>query len=604
MQGFKKAESRSVDKRLDKRLVAYLLFYSVLVLVLAGTMDLSISNSYQRAGAALFVANYVTHDFWRDLSSENSSSGNSSSTVFSTIKTRFLTGYQQYNIFSGLADWPPLQFMLLTLSFLIFGTNWFAYTLPSLVMTLVGLVFLYKLTRHLYSRSASSKTAKNVGLLAVVFASLSTYVLWESGAPLLENTLAAFMLMSTYFFILYLDTDKNKYLYWCSACFGLGLLTKYEVLLLGLPFAFFFVTKHVRSWRKKQAGVSAWNTVLKPVFVSTLVFLAVLSPLIAREVLFVQEGVSTLVSRSVGRLEYVADTSAGVSGYLLASDLEFENALPSEKHALIKNRYSLSYDQKFVIVFTSLFFNWILLPLLFAGLLFGRLFDRLSGRNVWNAFTRSELVLLSACVVYVVMLGFHGLLPRYMIPTGMFLTVFAARGITQLPKNIGRISFIIVVGFLLAQDGSFFGKISNGEHIQAMQHDYDATAQYLLNHQNGTFTVLTTRQYETAFFLQEHDVQQRAFIQLLPEKKQDAEALLTGRPRTSALLEATQIRLPVQQPPVKYLVVHELLETGPLKGLADYNLLDFAKEHGTLETIIPSRHPNSRTWVFRIFQTS
>ena len=544
----------------NKWLVVFLVVYSLFVLVFFSSMNISISNGYQRAVAAGFIANLVKEDIWK-LSS------------IADVKSLLIEEHARYKIFSGLADWPPLQLMLLAGTFVMFGINDAGLMVSSLFLTILALVFMYLLARKMYG--------ENVALLAVILTALSTFFLQEAATPMQENGLIAFTLACIYYFVLYLEKGHVRYLYFASAAFALGFLIKTQMVLL-LPSLVIVTLMEKRSLLRERKFY-------KSLLVALVIFFAINIPLFARETALVHVGLSTFTERSLGRLEYVSKNDVRSEGFLVAQDFEFQNELPKYKRDLIVKRFELSYVQKVLVMLTSLLFNWVLLPFIVLG------FVR---RKPMRA---AERMLLIFVAVNVLLFTLHGLIPRLILPASIVLCLFAARGVCNLPKKFVKSAIGLVILFLLVQNYFFFVKVYHGEHIQAMQHDYDGAAKYVIENTQGDFTVITTRLYQMSFSILKFDKNRRAYVELVPEKKEDFERLLQGTVETPELAKNAAWEFPLDRPPVRFVIVHQNLETGPLKGSADYDVREFMDSYENASRVtIESSFPGAATWVYAL----
>lgn len=550
----------------NRTLIGFIALYAIIALSINLSLDLSISNSYQRVIAAGYLSEYIKHDLWQARS-------------LADVKSTFTQGHEHYKLFSGISDWPPLQLALLTIVFILFGVGKAGFIIAPLAITLLALIYLYKLCRLEHNH----KTA----LLATVLAGISTLFFYETAVPMLENGLALFTIACIYHFANYLKTRNPREFHLAAAMFALGFLYKIQmVLILPVLFTAFFWKIDMRGFLKNRKNYRMLALSAALVF---LIFI----PLIARELALAQEGISVFSSRSVGRLKYIYEEPMRYPGFLLAQDLEFEDQLPQYKHDLILHRYDLSYLQKFVIATNSLFFNFALIPLIFLGLY----------RLNWRKLSAVHAMIILFVIINLAFFSTHGLIPRYVIPAAALLVIIAAHGISTLPKKTVTPIITLVILITLVQTSLFVIRIASGEHIQSMQHDYNAAAHYMLNNSEGEFTVITTRAYQMAFFVMKQDTERRAYIELAPESKKQFEQMLGGNFSTPSLIEGnTQFSYSTKRPPVRYVVVHEKLETGPLRGIADYSLPEELKRdpRAHLAATIDSPFQNSQTWIYAI----
>lgn len=548
-----------------------LLIFTGLYLGVAFSMDTSISNSYQRALAAAFISETFLQDPFN----------------LPGVMSIFEKGQYQYNIFSGFSDWPPLQMLLLALSFFLFGVNKFSFILPSLLISLAALYYVYKLSISIFEEEPVFKQKNLAAIISIALAGFGTLFFYEATAPFLENGVLLFSAASFYYFYLFLKQSKNKYLYLTALFFGLGLLYKEQMILSAIPlFAIFFL-------RGKPKTFFSKSTNYKALLLSIALVILIISPLIARELFLAQYGVSRFASRNAERLTFIYEPDINQKGFLTANDLEFSNSVSESKMQLILNRYHISYLQKFVVFATSTFYNWILLPFIILGLYRRKPF-RLS------SYSTGELTILLFFITNLAFFSFHGLIPRYTIPTIALLSIFATKGLFKMKKFLVP-ALLILLAIMAFQNAMFFSKIYNGEHIQSMQHDYRGTASHILNETTEEVTVITTRVYQMSYQFLLQDTNRKAYIEFASQESDKLREMIKGNfGRPEYLPSESQISYNSTRPPVKYVVVHQGLETGPLKGVSDYDLNEFMKEYNTTKTTISSKYPNAETYIYKI----
>lgn len=548
-----------------------LLVFTGLYVGVAFSMDTSISNSYQRALAAAFLSDTFLQDPFN----------------LSGVMSIFEKGQYQYNIFSGFSDWPPLQMLLLALSFFLFGVNKFSFILPSLLISLAALYYVYKLALSIFEEELDLKQKNFAAIICTALAGFGTLFFYEATAPFLENGVLLFSAASFYYFYLFLKHSKNKYLYLTALFFGLGLLYKEQMILSAIPLlAIFFLRGKPKTFFSKSINYKA-------LLLSIALVILIISPLIVRELFLAQYGVSRFASRNAERLTFIYEPDINQKGFLTANDLEFSNNVSESKMQLILNRYHISYLQKFVVFATSTFYNWILLPFIILGLYRRKPF-RLS------SYSTGELTILLFFITNLAFFSFHGLIPRYTIPTIALLSVFATKGLFKIKKFLVP-ALLILLAIMALQNAMFFSKIYNGEHIQSMQHDYEGAAAHILSEPAGEFTVITTRVYQMSYQFLLQDTNRRAYVEFAPQESEKLREMIKGNfGRPEYLPSESQISYNSTRPPLKYVVVHQGLETGPLKGASDYDLHSVMKEYNSTKITIPSKYPNAETYIYKI----
>ena len=115
-------------------------------------------------------------------------------------------------------DKPPFLFWINALSFQLFGFNNFAYKLPTLLFSILGLVYTFKLGRDLYS--------PEVGRNAAIVLATSLGFVWTNNDVKTDALVMSAIVMSVYFLIQYLDRKSFKHLILASVMLSIGMMTK------------------------------------------------------------------------------------------------------------------------------------------------------------------------------------------------------------------------------------------------------------------------------------------------------------------------------------------------------------------------------------------
>lgn len=548
-----------------KLLSVGLIAYAIVCLATFSYLDLNLSNNYQRTGAAAWLADSLKSDLLDARS-------------FSEFKASMLEGHAHVKIFTGLSAWPPLQLAILSLAFFVYGTSYLTMLLVPLGITLLTLAATFWSVRQwLGERTA---------LLSTLLIASSTYFFYTAAAPMLEIGVFLFTLLCLHHFAKWADTRKRGHFYLSSAFLALGLLYKIQmVFILPALAAIFLARADLKKFFFRKETY-------KMLTISLLIVLGILSPLLAREALLVPQGLSSFSERTVDRLGFITSDAVRASGHITAMDFEFHKYSSQETKNLIRNRYNIDWSKKAIVVLTSTFLNWILIPFIIAGI-----FVRKRAYSL-KSYNTMELSILAFALFNIVFFSLHGLLPRYTIPTAALLAIFAARGLLKIPKPFTQTAIIIVMAVMILQTGTFLSKVSDNEHVQSMQHDYAGTVEYMLSKTEGSFTIVTSRQYEMAFPLIASKGHKRAYIELIPENEEDASFVLENgynKPTVGKNLD-----YPTKRPEVKFVVLHETLEHGPLNDLENhYSIPEFLRVQGwTVEKTIHSKHENSKTWIY------
>jgi len=127
-------------------------------------------------------------------------------------------------------DHPPLLFGIERILFSLIGDSLFVLRLPHAIFGLASIFILYLIGSSLHSQK--------MGLLAASIAALNSYMIWTARIGLQEAAAIFFILLSLYLLIKACAKPK-LFLAWGIA-FGLGLLTKFTVLIV-LPISLFYI---------------------------------------------------------------------------------------------------------------------------------------------------------------------------------------------------------------------------------------------------------------------------------------------------------------------------------------------------------------------------
>ncbi|MFA5126849.1 MAG: glycosyltransferase family 39 protein [Patescibacteria group bacterium] len=129
-------------------------------------------------------------------------------------------------------DAPPLTFVIQHISFLIFGNNIIAALLPYILANLVIIYLLYLLLKKIGQ--------EKMGLIAAGIFAISSYTIWMSRTGYLEGMETLFITLSIYAFLIFLQNQKTRYLYFWGLAVGLALLSKYTAIFI-IPTTFFYL---------------------------------------------------------------------------------------------------------------------------------------------------------------------------------------------------------------------------------------------------------------------------------------------------------------------------------------------------------------------------
>lgn len=128
------------------------------------------------------------------------------------------------NRYINYLDKPPLLFWLSAFSFKIFGIHNWSYKLPSLIFSILGIIFTYRFTRLFYKERAAY-------FAALVLASCQAMFLITNDIRTDTNLLAA-VIFAVYQLTKFNMTGRMKNLIWASVGIALAMLAKGPIGLM------------------------------------------------------------------------------------------------------------------------------------------------------------------------------------------------------------------------------------------------------------------------------------------------------------------------------------------------------------------------------------
>ncbi|HLN89904.1 MAG TPA: glycosyltransferase family 39 protein [Candidatus Binatia bacterium] len=131
-----------------------------------------------------------------------------------------------YNTFVNNAFYPPLFDGATALSFNAFGVSLISARLVAVLFSVLSLGVVFELAYRLYG----GKTA----LLSAVLLGIMPGYFWLSRMALLETMLLFFVTLTLFFFFCWLQNRKDRYLFLGGLVVGLGVLTKYQAIVVGV----------------------------------------------------------------------------------------------------------------------------------------------------------------------------------------------------------------------------------------------------------------------------------------------------------------------------------------------------------------------------------
>ena len=156
--------------------------------------------------------------------------------------------YAQHMDFSFL-DHPPMVAWLIKASTLIFGTNEFGVQFPALLCWAIAAFFSFKWTELIY---------RGTGQYAVLLLSLMPYFFLQSLAITPDQPVLVCWSAALYYLYRSLVLDESRSWYVAGVWLGLGMLSKYTIVLLGPSVLLYWLLCHpqdIGSRRKRFMSV-------------------------------------------------------------------------------------------------------------------------------------------------------------------------------------------------------------------------------------------------------------------------------------------------------------------------------------------------------------
>lgn len=135
-------------------------------------------------------------------------------------------------VFTHFHEHPPLAMWLESLYFEVFGSNWVVDKFYSFNTYIFTAYFIHKIWKTIYNNSQLS-------WVALLFWLFTPVVFWAVGNNMLENTLSIFLIISVYYSLKSVMTNKWFYPILSGFFIALGFLTKGFVAFF--PLSFFFI---------------------------------------------------------------------------------------------------------------------------------------------------------------------------------------------------------------------------------------------------------------------------------------------------------------------------------------------------------------------------
>ncbi|WP_058481786.1 glycosyltransferase family 39 protein [Legionella waltersii] len=159
------------------------------------------------------------------------------------VEEAYYWNYSQHLDF-GYLDHPPMVAVLIKLFTSLLGTNEFTVRLASLICWLITMLYSFKLSELMNNGS---------GKYSILLLSVLPFFFFQSIIITPDSPLLACWSSSLYYLYSALVLKRAKHWYLVGICMGLGLLSKYTIVLLSLPiFSYMLISSDARFWFKKK----------------------------------------------------------------------------------------------------------------------------------------------------------------------------------------------------------------------------------------------------------------------------------------------------------------------------------------------------------------
>ena len=119
-------------------------------------------------------------------------------------------------------DHPLLFFLVEHLSMKLFGINLLAVRLPVVLFGVGSVILLFLLAKKMFN--------ERVALLSALFLGVNSYHIWVSRIGIQDGMVIFLMLLIIWLWLK--AVEDKRYWLWCGIAIGLGILTKYTILIV------------------------------------------------------------------------------------------------------------------------------------------------------------------------------------------------------------------------------------------------------------------------------------------------------------------------------------------------------------------------------------
>jgi hypothetical protein len=520
--------------------LVFILLYAAVISMTTANLNRMVGDEGNHAAAGLLV-----HDIFTSWASNPAM-------PLSELKDMVINHHAHYKSFGSFMGYSPFHLLFTGLVLLLFGASRFTVLLPTIIESMVLLYFSYKLAKLSYKD-------EKVALLAVFLIAFNPIFFYFSTMVMLDVGSAMFLVITMYYFSLYLIENKNNYLYLAAIGAALAILTRPPMFLI-IPVLFLtglWEKRFSPSWFKRN-----W----KPFLVSVILFLIFLSPWLIELAVLETQGISGLNKwvEHAGGFKQIP-----VSGFPLMD-------------GTMRWLIHLSPPQNFVFHISSILYTWYLVPFFVLVCIFSiKKFKRL------GVVEKGSLILISIFLIILSIWG--GAQPRYVIYILPFYIIPTSKVIINIFKKIGHPVVIIIIILAIAQCSQFLIATKNAYPIG----DFDKASVYVLSDTEQETTIISSQPRAQAFSLALLDKERKTYTFYMPKTRLDFERMLDG-----LYSDPEWESFGIKYPPIGYVIIHEEY---PQMDDSEFVAMEFMADRHDFELVktIEGETPNTRTFIYK-----
>lgn len=523
----------------DKILTIFMALLLVSLIFASTTRGLGWDEAHH-ANAALFFSNLI-----KTMSDNPNFS-------FSFIKDYAIEYHSHYKFLTVAGAYPPLNLILLTTTYLLFGASMVTTKLVAIVEGILLVFFVYKLSGLFYRKH------KSFPLLCAIFAGINPIIFLLSNSNFLAAGTALFVTASIYFLIKFIKTEERMYIYFFSIAFGLGLLQKPITGVVIIPLVFVFYRNFGMFRRQSYALLKSF-----------ILFLAVLSPL------FIQ--ISFLYALGFPDIFF--------DHWFRENPNTFLYIIPIMSELQIQN---------FLTILSSLFYQLFTIPFFILGA-----YKITKRRDIIDKVF--ILVMLSFVCIFIIS-SFMAetryikpILPLFTIIWVYGLILFFDRLRTICPGLVRRYRITSVIIVLLISVSLYQITVYNYDNTYYNNKNLDEIASFVISNASGSTTVLTSFGQPQTFEFARLDKDMNIFAMYMPQKSENIEYAVEGNYSYYKNYDLWK-SLGIELPAADYIIFHE-----DVRDISyDYNNSYLLSRPGEFELIrVFENHKGDEVFVYR-----